>query len=265
MSNLALDSSLWQWQKTPQGEFLTCELLKNWQHGFFSLDFTGKSPQNLTQYLNHHAVSYRLKQIHSNILFATSMVEEKEDKQGNIFYSQGDGIITEKPLEAVWTASADCTPVLIADRTSGNVCAVHSGWRGTEAQIVPRAIDLFLQSGAKKENLLFALGPAISGEVYQVDIFVALKVLSTIFEGTEEQILSQGYNSPNKIILADSQKGKVRLNVTQVINTQIQQQGINPPQTAIAPYCTYQNPDRFFSYRRTHEKKIQWSGIVSNE
>ncbi|MGK7891953.1 MAG: laccase domain-containing protein [Leptolyngbyaceae cyanobacterium] len=32
---------------------------------------------------------------------------------------------------------------------------------------------------------------------------------------------------------------------------------------AIAPYCTFQDPDQFFSYRRTREKKVQWSGIVS--
>jgi polyphenol oxidase len=39
--------------------------------------------------------------------------------------------------------------------------------------------------------------------------------------------------------------------------------GINPEQIAIAPYCTFQEQDLFFSYRRTGEKKVQWSGIVS--
>jgi hypothetical protein len=34
-----------------------------------------------------------------------------------------------------------------------------------------------------------------------------------------------------------------------------------PP--AIAPYCTYQTPEYFFSYRREKQKKVQWSGIVS--
>ncbi len=263
MSYLSPDASQWQWQQTPQGEFLTCELLKDWCHGFFSLDFAGLSPQHLSQYLDDGAKVYRLQQIHSEILFSTSAVETKEDREGNIIYSQGDGIITDKSLESVWVASADCTPVLIADRTSGQVCAIHSGWRGTASQIVPRAIALFLKLGATKENLLFALGPAISGEVYQVDMPVALKVLSTIFQGTEEEIFTEGYNSPNKVILVDPQEDKVRLNVTQVINTQIQQQGIKKEQIAIAPYCTYQTPDRFFSYRRTHEKNIQWSGIIS--
>ncbi|MEM6715611.1 MAG: laccase domain-containing protein, partial [Cyanobacteria bacterium P01_C01_bin.147] len=38
---------------------------------------------------------------------------------------------------------------------------------------------------------------------------------------------------------------------------------IHPEQLATAPHCTFQEPERFFSYRRTREKKVQWSGIVS--
>ncbi|MGL4879763.1 MAG: laccase domain-containing protein, partial [Waterburya sp.] len=43
---------------------------------------------------------------------------------------------------------------------------------------------------------------------------------------------------------------------------QLEQLGINPENIAIAPYCTYQQSDLFFSYRRTGEKKVQWSGIA---
>ncbi|MGY6528544.1 MAG: peptidoglycan editing factor PgeF [Cyanobacterium sp.] len=256
-------ASQWQWKSTPEGDFLTCELLKDWCHGFFSADFLGKPPEVLSQYLDNSARAFRLKQIHTNIIFATSTIEVKEDGEGKMIYSQGDGIISEKPHESVWVASADCTPVLIADRTLGKVCAIHSGWRGTAAKIVPEAIALFHQLGSKKEDLLFALGPAIHGEVYQVDTPVAVKVLSTILQGTDQEILAQGYESNNQVILNDDQEGKVRLNVTQVINSQIQQKGIDKGQIAIAPYCTYQTPERFFSYRRTHEKNVQWSGIVS--
>ncbi|AUC61242.1 putative polyphenol oxidase [Cyanobacterium sp. HL-69] len=256
-------TSPWQWKSTSQGEFLTCELLKDWCHGFFSVDFAGQPPKVLSQYLDDSAKAFRLKQIHTNIIFSTSAVEVRKDEEGNVIYSQGDGIITEKLHESVWVASADCTPVLMADRTLGKVCAIHSGWRGTASEIVPDAIALFDHLGSKKEDLLFALGPAIHGEVYQVDIPVALQVLSTIFEGTDQEILTQGYDSLNKVILEDNEEGKVRLNVTQVINTQIQQKGIEKEQIAIAPYCTYQTPERFFSYRRTHEKNVQWSGIVA--
>ncbi len=38
--------------------------------------------------------------------------------------------MSEQPLQAVWVASADCTPVLIGDVKTGRVAALHAGWRG---------------------------------------------------------------------------------------------------------------------------------------
>jgi copper oxidase (laccase) domain-containing protein len=69
---------------------------------------------------------------------------------------------------------------------------------------------------------------------------------------------------PNSPILPDPHPGRVRLDVRRVNAIQLQQLGISPDRIAIAPHCTYQEPDRFFSYRRDKLKKVQWSGIVSN-
>jgi len=44
---------------------------------------------------------------------------------------------------------------------------------------------------------------------------------------------------------------------------QLLRAGLNPDQVAIAPHCTYQEAERFFSYRRTGQNQVQWSGIVS--
>lgn len=44
---------------------------------------------------------------------------------------------------------------------------------------------------------------------------------------------------------------------------QLEELGIDSEQIAIASHCTYQQPEHFFSYRREHLKKVQWSGIVS--
>lgn len=247
----------WHWQETANGKYLTSALLRDWQHGFFSSDFVGKTPQDIAQNFSNVKKNYRLKQIHSNIVLPSSAVQEEG-------YTEGDGIITTGKGQSVWCASADCTPILVADSVSGQVTAIHSGWRGTASEIVGRALNLLANYGCEKQNLLFALGPAISGEVYQVKIEVALTLLKTIFQGSDEEIFRQGYQSKNQVILVDSQPERVRLNVTQVIYTQILQQGIKPAQITVAPFCTYQNPDLFFSYRRTHEKNVQWSGIVAN-
>ena len=68
---------------------------------------------------------------------------------------------------------------------------------------------------------------------------------------------------PNSPILTDTEAGKVRLDVRRVNVMQMESMGISQEQIAIAPYCTFQTPEYFFSYRRQREKKIQWSGIVS--
>ncbi|BAQ62411.1 uncharacterized conserved protein [Geminocystis sp. NIES-3708] len=260
-----MDSSQWQWQETEKGSFLTCKLLADWQHGFFSNHFHQQSPEVLIKYLHPQASSYRVKQIHSNIVVSTNTINDHQVSNDNLV--EADGIITEKSLQSVWCASADCTPVLIADSHTGKVAAIHSGWRGTSTQIVANAIALFQSQGSKLENLLFALGPAIDAKVYQVDKEVAIKVLNTIIPDAKnsdsEDLLTQGYEFPNQVIILDDEVNKVKLNVTQVINLQIQKQGISPDNIAIAPYCTYQNPEYFFSYRRTHEKNVQWSTIIS--
>lgn len=234
---------------------------------FFS-HFHQQPPEILVKYLDPSASSYRVKQIHSNIMVTTDTIDHHILRDANENLVEGDGIITEKSLQSVWCASADCTPVLMADMESGKVAAIHSGWRGTSTKIVPNAITFFQSQGCKSENLLFALGPAIDGKVYQVETQVAVKVLNTVIPNSEnldvDSILAEGYLLPNQVILPDNEPNKVRLNVTQVINLQIQQQGISPDNIAIAPYCTYQVPEYFFSYRRTKEKNIQWSGIVSS-
>ncbi len=252
------ESSQWQWQDCDNFPFLTCKLLANWQHGFFTKHFQGQPPNDLVKCLNPSAKVFQVKQIHSNLIFPTNEVESS--------VTEGDGIIACQSLESVWCASADCTPVLIADSYTGKVVAIHSGWRGTAAEIVPKAIAILQQQGANLDNLLFALGPAIDGKVYQVGIDVAVSVLKTIVKDTssDEEILKQGFEFETQPIIDDPEPEKVRLDVTKVISLQIQKLGISVNQIAIAPYCTYQDEDYFFSYRRTKARNIQWSGIVSN-
>ncbi|MHC5722113.1 MAG: polyphenol oxidase family protein, partial [Nostoc sp.] len=90
--------------------------------------------------------------------------------------ASADGLISEQPLQAVWVASADCTPVLIGDVKTEQVAALHAGWRGTAKKIVPLAIARLQSQGSKLDDLRIAMGPAIAGEVYQVSIDVAAEV-----------------------------------------------------------------------------------------
>ncbi|MEH2322542.1 MAG: peptidoglycan editing factor PgeF [Nostoc sp.] len=255
----------WHWRNWEGLPYLTCSILECWHHGFFTQQFWPRSPQVITEVLQPEASVYRLKQVHGNTVLTPQEVESfintaQED------LASADGLVSEQPLQAVWVASADCTPVLIGDVQTGRVAALHAGWRGTAKKIVPLAIARLQSQGSKLDDLRIAMGPAIAGEVYQVSLEVAAEIGASIIPyNDEEKIVSALHELPNSPLLEDSSPGKVRLDVRRVNVLQLENMGISAEQIAIAPYCTFQTPEHFFSYRREKEKKVQWSGIVSGK
>ncbi len=255
---------IWQWQTSNDRSYLTCSLLNEWQHGWFTQQFSPMSPLELTAQLFPQASAHRVKQVHGNIVLGVSELHQPHHDE---HLNEADGVISHASNQAVWVCTADCTPVLIADRRSGQVAAVHAGWRGTAKKIVPVAIDRLLSQGSKLEDLRVAMGPAISGEVYQVNDAVGFETAVTIAPHLAQEPLDRAieqlkeiHNSP---ILYDAELGKVRLDVRRVNALQLEQLGLADEQISIAPHCTYADPVNFFSYRRETRKKIQWSGIVS--
>ena len=274
--SITIDSSTWQWSEWEGLPYLTCELLKDWQHGFFTQQCYPRTPEELTKVLNPQAAVYRVKQVHGNTVLTPQEIIATAQGQ-EVTFPDADGIITDGSDRGVWVASADCNPVLIGDRATKRVAAVHAGWRGTAQRIVPNAIARFQSAGSDLADLRIAIGPAISGEVYQVGENVAAQVGQSIlkeridrdvsseplYDESKEEILQELFAMENSPLLEDEQPGRVKLDVRRVNQIQLQQLGINNKQIAIAPYCTYQQPDYFFSYRRSKQKKVQWSGIVT--
>ena len=125
----------WHWHTWEGLPYLTCSILKPWSHGFFTQQFWPRSPLELVEVLQLNAEVYRVKQVHGNVVLTPSEIglaadaDELEEGDASSLPA-ADGLITEKAEQAVWVASADCTPVLIADRHTGQVAAVHAGWRG---------------------------------------------------------------------------------------------------------------------------------------
>jgi len=260
----------WQWHFWSGLPYLTCSLLADWQHGFFSRQFSPRFPVDLVQVLDNDAEFYRVRQVHGSVVLTPGEVKEFVGTGKDVGTAEfeslppADALVTEREKQAVWVCTADCTPVLIADEKTGQTAAIHAGWRGTAKKIVPEAIARLVSQGSNLENLRIAMGPAITGEVYQVSQEVAAEVGATVVSAdSETAILNTLQELPNSPISPDSEPGKVRLDVRLVNELQLQQMGINQQQIAIAPHCTYQQPDYFFSYRRDQLKKVQWSGIVS--
>lgn len=259
-----MSSHQWQWQTWNNAPYLTCGLFEGWQHGWLTQQFSPRSPFEITPELFPDATAYRVMQVHGNTVLAPS---EMASPLHNDNLSDGDGVISQGPQQALWVCTADCTPVLIGDVRTGQAAAVHAGWRGTAQKIVPIAIDRFLQSGSQLADLRIGMGPAVSGGAYQVDLEVGLKTAITLAPELanlpQQQAIEQLQAWSNSPILADAEAGKVRLDVRRVNALQLEQLGIEPEHISIAPHCTYGDPVHFFSYRRETRKKAQWSGIVS--
>ncbi len=256
-----MNTDQWQWQDG----VLTCELLADWKHGFFTRSHAPKLPVDLHHHLATSGRAYRVKQVHGNRLVHADDIKADADTP----LPEADGVwITRDRLTnnqtnhqenlSAWVCSADCVPVLIGDRQSGAVAAVHAGWRGTASGIVTKAIATLCDRGSELKDLRVALGPAISGQVYQVSQDVAQQVTATL------NPLNQSVG-----IHPDDDPERVKLDLRQVQVQQLQELGLSLEHVAIAPYCTLQHEEIFFSYRRyflnnphPRASQVQWSGIA---
>jgi YfiH family protein len=254
-----MTSDHWQWH-TGQGlPYLRCELLQPWDHGFFTCQFAPQVPQELATVLTDEPVTvHRVRQVHGRQVLPSTPETQVEP------YPDADGLVSWAAQQSIWVCSADCTPALIGDLRTGRVAAVHAGWRGTAARILPEAIQQMQALGSRLEDLRIALGPAIAGSVYQVDAGVAVQVGHSLYPGKfPEDLLELLHNLPYPPLLHDATPGKVRLDVRRINELQLEALDLQPEQISVAPHCTFQEPDQFFSYRRTGKKSVQWSGIVS--
>jgi len=255
----------WHWRTWNELPYLTCSLLEPWQHGFFTQHFWARPLPELTQVLHPTATTYRVKQVHGNLVLSPTEVESVV-AGGEAPHPPADALLTEQAEQAVWVCSADCTPVLIADRGTGQVSAIHAGWRGTALKIVPQAIARLQAQGSQLQDLRIAMGPAIAGQRYQVSETVAAEVGASILPMPTHDVpalLDALHQIPTSPLLDDPEPGRVRLDVRRINALQLAQLGISPEQIAISPHCTFADAQHFFSYRRSREKKAQWSGIVS--
>lgn len=79
-----------------------------------------------------------------------------------------DGIVTNRRDLVLAVLTADCVPVLLSDDEAGVVAAVHAGRVGARVGIVPEALRVMIELGARPERIGAFLGPAASGERYEV-------------------------------------------------------------------------------------------------
>ena len=88
---------------------------------------------------------------------------------GEGFKTDADGLVSNKWNQNLWVYTADCMPIFFADKRTRNVATLHCGRKGLEKKIIKNLVKIFDNLGRSRDNLLVAIGPAISKEHYLVD------------------------------------------------------------------------------------------------
>jgi YfiH family protein len=149
---------------------------------------------------------------------------------------RADAIVTRTPRLAIGVTTADCGPLLMADAEAGVIGAAHAGWRGALTGVIEAAIAAMEQLGAERARIVAALGPTIRQPNYEVGPEFVERLLAA--------------DADNARYFAPSERaGHAMFDLGGFIASRLQRAGIEIFEDL--GLCTYGEPERFFSYRRT--------------
>jgi polyphenol oxidase len=203
-----------------------------------------------------------IRQIHSSVL----VVPGRGDAQGPYPTPQGhrgDGLMTDEPGLLLSIQTADCIPVLVADRKRRAVAAFHAGWRGTVKRIVEAGVGrMRLEFGSRPEDLIAAIGPSIGVCCYAVGD----EVLSSF-----ESQFSYAHHLFREVYDTDPVRSKypmlfltqrapghssmgssLNLDLVEANRRQLLDAGLKPRSIQITGGCTSCQPALYFSHRTSH-------------
>ena len=80
-----------------------------------------------------------------------------------------DALVTDRPGILLGILTADCAPILLADREAGVIGAAHAGWRGAVAGVAASTVAAMEKLGARRDRIAAAVGPCIAQRNYEVD------------------------------------------------------------------------------------------------
>lgn len=161
---------------------------------------------------------------------------------------EADALVTNRPGIALAILTADCQPVLFSDPVNGVIGAAHAGWRGALDGILESTIDAMVRLGAERERISAVIGPTISQRAYEVGPEFIDRFLD---EDPEYARFFAGGNGD-----------RVHFDLPSFGLYRLREAGIADAEWT--GHCTYSDPDRFYSYRRTtHAKEADYGRLIS--
>lgn len=190
-----------------------------------------------------------IRQVHGDRLLR---IPPGADERAGDTAPAADGLIGRRgdaggQIAAVRTA--DCVPVLLADREGEVVAAVHAGWRGIAAGIVGKAVERLGRLGVESGRLVAAVGPSVGPCCYVVDRDVAEAVSRVTPRSSDSFPGRLGGEKP-------------RLDLRESVSRQLTAAGMASGSISRAPWCTACRSDLFFSHRRDGERAGRMMAVI---
>jgi YfiH family protein len=179
-------------------------------------------------------------QVHSaDVLSLTAPLEPKP---------RADAMVTATPGIGLAVLTADCQPVLFADAEAGVIGAAHAGWRGAKDGVLEATVAAMEALGARRAAIAAVIGPTISQAAYEVG--------PEFFESFTDD------DPETRRFFAGGRNGRMMFDLPAYGLWRLREAGVGHAEWT--RHCTYSDPERFYSFRRTtHAGEADYGRLIS--
>ena len=180
-------------------------------------------------------------QVHSaDVITVTAAPEEPRPK--------ADALVTATPGLALTILTADCQPVLFADADAGVIGAAHAGWRGALDGVLEATLGAMEALGADRARIAAVIGPSISQRAYEV----GPEFFETFCDSDPDYAR----------FFAGGEGDRMQFDLPAFGLHRLRDAGVG--EALWTRHCTYSEPDRFYSYRRSvHQKEADYGRLIA--
>lgn len=207
-----------------------------------------------------------LRQIHSTLILNSGPGSSSTG-------CKGDGLMTDEPGLLLGVQTADCIPVLVADRKRRVVAAFHAGWRGTVNRIVESGVGrMRLLYGSRPEDLIAAIGPGIGPCCYAVgeEVFSSFESQFGYFGDLFHEVDDSDAVRKKYPMLFLTQRApghspigpSLHLDLWEANRRQLLAAGVKPRAIQLVGGCTSCQPELFFSHRASQGHAGRMLGVI---
>ena len=151
-----------------------------------------------------------------------------------------DSIITDIRDKFLCVTTADCVPIIIFDKKTKAIAAIHAGWKGTSGKIVDKTISAMQKEyNSTPQDMFVGIGPAISQQNYEVGNEVI------------QEMSDNGIDlSHSNVCTEKDSTSKYHINLKEINRRELISLGVPEANIETSQLCTFEKQELFFSARR---------------